>query len=382
VWRAAPELRARSSAYRKLDRWLTASERTIALVERCRPLNLVTERTRIEQAWHRGERAEPRFRYALAPCLGQLRRALDQLAHALESGDPMDRLYAARVRELGLEAWVAEAIGGPGLSTRAQQRFQVDPGSHGRRAEAWARSWTARALQLRAQSRSRSDDERDPTSLVSALRRTIHEQRLPFRVELRPELLAVAATGDGVIAVRTGIGLTEQEVARIVIHELEGHAWPRWRAQQQALGLVRTGTAGAADAEEGRALLLERRHGYLDRERRAELGWRHLAALAVRERAEFVDTVDSLRRLGAPLTQALDITIRCFRGGGLGREVVYLTNLSRVIEALAQDPRLELWLVHGCVGIQASRVLWEQYGPPLLGTGVCENRGACNGGER
>jgi hypothetical protein len=346
-------------------------------LERCRPENLPSERHRLERSWHGGERAEPAFRYAPAPLFSRRRRALDELAETLEGGDPIDRLYAARARELSLEAWIAEAVGGPELRRRAQERFVVRAGCHARRAEAWAREWTRDPAVPRPGPRIPSDDRCHPMSLASALGRAIARGRLPFRVVVRDDLMAAAATGDGVIAVRAGVAHTPSEVERIVTHELEGHALPRWRAQQHGLGLLRIGTAGGADDEEGRALLLERRRGHADPARRAELGWRLLAALAVQQGADFVELVELLLGLGAPLSSALGVAIRCQRGGGLGREVVYLLACSRVERALGREPELEAWLDHGRVSVAAARVLTRHWGSARLGA----SPGSAPGGD-
>jgi hypothetical protein len=352
-WRTSPP-----TSFSQLDRWLGESEQTIALVERCRPENLLGERRRLEGSWQRGERAVPVFHYAPAPRFGSLRRALDGVADTLECSGPIERLYAARARELSLEAWVAEAVGQ--LGRRAEARFRSPADGHARQAEAWASEWTRDPPGPSPCPRAPSDDPRDPWSLSSALRREVTRRGLPWRVVVRDDLLAAAATGEGVIAVRGGATYEPAEVSRIVTHEVEGHALPRWRAAQQGLGLLRVGTAGSCDDEEGRALWLERRHaGAL---RRAELGWRHLGALAVRKGADFVELVELLLGLGAPLPAALDVAIRCGRGGGLAREVVYLPALSRIEQAHASEPEIVGWLEQGRVSLAAARVLARHLG--------------------
>jgi hypothetical protein len=124
-------------------------------------------------------------------------------------------------------------------------------------------------------------------------------------------------------------------------------------------------------------LLLERRHGKVDAVRRAELGWRHLGGLAVQRGADFVELVELLLGLGTPLSAALNVAIRCQRGGGLGREVVYLLACSRVEGALGREPELEAWLEQGRVSVAAARVLHRRSGSPLLGA----NPGCARGGD-
>ena len=339
---------------RNLDRWLLHAERMIALLERCRPVNAVDQMRRVLAAWQGGRRVAPAFAYAPAPDLSQLRVALEQLIEQVEPASPWGQLYAERAQELLLEAGIVEALGTPALRARALRRFPVGDRSQWRRAEQLAQRWCEEAPPPGEAPTHLSDDERDPLSLISAMRRAIGKRRLPFLVTVSAGLASAAATGDGVIAVRAGLRLRAADAQRVALHEVDGHALPRHRAQGEALGLFRVGTAGGGADEEGRALLLERRSGLMDGHRRAELGRRHLAALAVRAGASFAEMVDRLRELGAGLGDALQIAARCHRGGGLAREIVYLTALQRVQSAFAADPQLEPWLERGRIGLDAA----------------------------
>jgi hypothetical protein len=102
------------------------------------------------------------------------------------------------------------------------------------------------------------------------------------------------------------------------------------RASVEELGLFAVGTAGGSDDQEGRALLLEEQSGISDTRRRAVLGRRHAAARALRRGADWVETVELLIQLGAELPEAIDLASRVHRGGGLGREIVYLPALAKV----------------------------------------------------
>ena len=196
------------------------------------------------------------------------------------------------------------------------------------------------------------------------MRRAVGRLRLPFRVLTTADLASLAATGDGVILVRGGIACRRADIARVVAHELYGHALPRHRARAEAVGLFRAGTAGGSDDEEGRALLIEWRGGFLDHRRRVELGWRHLAGLSVRDGADFVQTVDLLLDAGAPVDEAVGVAARAHRGGGLAREVVYLPALARVASALQEQPVLEQWLKRGRIGVAAAAAMRDLGAPP------------------
>jgi hypothetical protein len=349
---------------KQLDEVLLRAERTIALLDRCRARNHVAELDRLRRAWRAGRRLEPRFEYAPAPQLHATRAALEAALNRCQGAGPWGALYAARAVELDREAAVVEALGAAEFGARAAARFAVDDGPHGRQAELWARAWIdAPPDGSLGTDAVLSDDERDPRSLVSAMRRAVGRLRLPFRVILEKALGCAAATGDGVILVRAGAQYTSRTVMRVVVHEIEGHVLPRHRARAESCGLFAVAGAGGSDDEEGRALLLERRHGCFDVERRRELGRRHLAALSVRGGASWSETTAFLLELGTPADEAVEVASRAHRGGGLARELVYLPALFRVDAALTNDAELEPWLERGRIGVAAALSV-RALGPP------------------
>jgi hypothetical protein len=152
------------------------------------------------------------------------------------------------------------------------------------------------------------------------------------------------------------VRLSAEVGRRIALHEVEGHLLPRASGKQLG-GVFWAGSVGASEDEEGRAILLEERAGLLDAARRAELGRRYLAAASVRDGAELWDTVELLGKTGAEASACIDLACRVHRGGGLGRELIYLAGYLRVAEALAREPRLELLLAGGRVALGAAREL-------------------------
>lgn len=343
------------------------AERSIALVERCRPLNAVREQRRVVDALLSGREEMPRFDYAPSGGLNMVRAALDQVALRAETACGWGQLYADRARELALEAELAEQVGLPGFAAAAAVRFPVAQGADGRVALGWAHAWVHEPDGPEdPDSAVESSDTAHPNSLISALTRAVGEQRLPFRVVVHADLISAAATGDGVIVVRSGARLRRAEVERIVRHEIEGHALPRARAKLESSGLFALGTAGGTDDEEGRALLIEQRAGVSSAARRAELARRHLGALAVRRGADWMETLRLLRGLGASVEQAVAIATRVQRGGGLAREIVYLTALARVTRVFAADRHAERWLERGRVAVDAIPTLRLLGEPPDL----------------
>jgi hypothetical protein len=75
------------------------------------------------------------------------------------------------------------------------------------------------------------------------------------------------------------------------------------------------------------------------------------------DNADFVETARVLLQLGASLRDALRITARVYRGGGLGREIVYLPAFLRVDAALAKAPHLDAVFGAGRVSVATAELL-------------------------
>jgi hypothetical protein len=336
---------------------LKQAETAIALLERVRPTNLAAERARLLLAFRAGQRPLPQLAHAQAVDLAELRRALAGIADALDVNDTEQCLLAGRAQELDLEAALAEQVGRPDFRARAASRFPLPADDEALRKQA------ARFIQSPVTGPSEaaplhaSDDQRDPHSLCSQIMRLISARKLPVRVQADAGLVPLAAVADEVVRVRAGMRLSAQVGLRIALHEVEGHLLPRASGKRLG-GVFLAGSAGASEDEEGRAILLEERAGLLDAARRAELGRRYLAAASVRDGAELWDTVELLGKTGAEANACIELACRVHRGGGLGRELVYLAGYLRVAEALSRAPRLERLLAGGRVSLGAASELF------------------------
>lgn len=337
-------------------RQLKQCEARVALLDRVRPLNWRAERQRLSDAAALGQRPEPRFEYAPAAQLAAERGTLDAIC-ALNEPQLECTLLAERASELALEAELVESAGSAAFRELASRRFPL-PADHRERyvdAVAWAESPVAGTppdpVTLHV-----SDDRRDPSSLWSLLTRRLHERHLAVRVDVVPGLVSLAAVADEVVRIRPGARLTAEVAARIVRHEVDGHVLPRLAGKQLG-GVFVAGSARGSEQEEGRALLLEQRAGLLGVERRAEIGLRYLAAVSVRSAADFWQTFDLLREHGAELDAAVELSGRVHRGGGLGRELSYLTGYAEVRAALERKPELEQFLQSGRVSTGAAERL-------------------------
>jgi hypothetical protein len=349
----APFLRA--------DKVLSEAMGAIRLLGAATPRNAAQERARLLTAFTSGAEAAPRWSYARTDH-SQLVKALERLAARFEEeGTPVHGVYAARAKELALEARIAESVGTEALGALARDRYGAAKVLAGR-ADELGREWAALTPDDAASDTILSD-ARVPGSLLVRMEEAIAQLRLPFAVVVQPQLAALAATGEQHIFIAPGRALSREDVERTVLHEIEAHAIPRGRAAHAKLGIFQIGTARGVDDQEGFALLLEERHGFLKALRKRELGTRHVAAIAMTDGADFVSVVRLLReRYGLSWERAVTTAERTFRGSngktaGLGRERVYLEAFGRVRAHLAGRPEDEAIISAGQIAVDAVKTL-------------------------
>jgi hypothetical protein len=357
--RGGPHHSAHPSWLKRADEALARASKCVAILAATAPLNLSAEIERLASRWSKGQPQRSRFSYAARPEeWSDWERALYGLADGLPDDEPLGELYAARARELALEASICGAVATPRLWRLARQRFHAS-GPDRREADALVDAWLAASDDPGPEGGLRTDDEGHPDSLFCRMRKAVAARRLPFRVEVSPHLSALAATGDGVVLIAKGRFASAEDVERTVLHEIEGHVMPRIHAAEQRLGILRFGTAGASDDQEGRALSIEDRSGLLSADRRRELALRHAACALVEARADFVETARALIAHGASIERALRIASRAHRGGGLGREIVYLPALCRVRSHEREDPAAVELMSRGQVSLGSAGRLRE-----------------------
>jgi len=351
-----PEPAQPSSTLDVVARALARIENEVRLVGRAAPPDVGLEIARLVREFTRATRITLSGVRGAPVLLDETRRSLARLAAVGDELGPLGELHAARARELELEARLAEALGTPGVRALAAERFPGPTAVRARECDGFVREALAAPVPP-APELHRSDDHGNPKSLVARLGTRARELGLSLRIDVRKDQVAVAATGHGLVCVRPGVLLSAHASERVATHELLAHALPRARARHAPWALLAVGTRGAGEDEEGRALLIEERSGLLDAERRRSLALRHVSALAVRAGAEPTETLRELVTLRAPLEQAAELTLRAHRGGGLGRELVYLPAYFAIRSALAAEPGLERWLERGRLDLGTARRL-------------------------
>lgn len=350
-----------ASALAKAEPFLLRASHEVRLLGAVTPTNVREERERLARRLAGGDAELPVWRYSPIDQRALARGLLELNLELRRVDAPLVALYAERAEELALEAELSGCPGKPRFAELARRRF------------ARTEEISARALALAreragdgpppAGEAAASSDGAEPGSLLNRLREEIGRRRVPFTVRVVRGLSSLAATGERQVLVAEGRALHAEDVERTVLHEIEGHVLPRVLAERERCSLFRIGSAHGTDDQEGYALLLEERRGFLGARRMRELSARRIAVAAADEGATFADATRLLvTRHGFGAEEAVRIAERTFRGGtgggpGLGRDRVYLESWLRVGDALAERPWLEGVLARGQVSVAAAHVL-------------------------
>lgn len=331
---------------RSLDERIRAVCARFPLLSGVTPRNAAREHDRLLAAWREGHELSPRWERPDVDrgLLATTQRMLDASIESLVGQRGWLAIYRERLVELAADLAVIDAAFTPDIARAAEARFGHELAAGDELAAAF-REAIVEDADVETIS---TDDPNDPRSLLSRMRARISALALPVRVLVRERVGSLAAAGDGVVIVAANRRATEREIARVVLHEIEGHVVPRERGRGRTHGIETLGTAGASEDEEGRALVIEDRAGLLTGRRKRSLAARHIAARAVTSGATFVDVVRAIRDL-VTLEEALAIASRVMRGGyasdrdvvsGIARERVYLPAYARVARAIEDDPGL------------------------------------------
>lgn len=321
--------------------------------------NAFEERARLAAQLQSGEMPKPRFEYASPrPCHANL-RWLDHL-RTEASQLPAARLYLAKIDELELDVAMLASLGDSrNLRPLAARRFGTGDELVGtvdgpvRLIDYSLRLLTGPSLRRRERPTIPADAPQGELCLRGLVEHVAQAAGLHVSVRVEPNLTAGAATGDRTVFIADR-AFTLREAWRLALHEVLGHLTAAENGRQQPLRLLEWGTAFSFADQEGVALCIEQSFGVLDRARLRALAGRVLATRNMHAGASFGETARALlrdHRFSAH--DAIAICERAYRGGGVARDVGYLSGYLRVRRALAQGDTTLDELRMGRVGLDA-----------------------------
>ena len=164
-------------------------------------------------------------------------------------------------------------------------------------------------------------------------------------IEIRDDVSSLMVSA-GNLLVGRHMAIPEDRVDALLQHEIGTHVVTYWNGRAQPLRLLASGLARHDELQEGLGVFAEYLVGGLTVGRLRTLTARVLAARAVSDGAEFIDTYRMLiDDVGMSDRNSFMIAMRVHRGGGLVKDAVYLRGLQGVVDYVREGGRLDTLLV-------------------------------------
>lgn len=339
-----------------LDRLLRRLTDLTRLLPALTAENAAEERRRLVACLASGEMPVPSWR---APRRGAEREAwrwLD-MARSLAGDSPASTLYLARLDELELELCMIEALGDARrIRPLAARRFGTGRTLVPAFGKELPLERIARAIldavpdtpEARTVPAIAAPGER---SLAAIVRAIAAAAGIDVEVRVEPRLVAGAATGERIVFLAQR-HFGPREAVRLAVHEVLGHLVAGANGRTQPLRLFELGTAGSFSDQEGIAIYLEEEAGVLDGYRLRTLAARVITADAMHAGRPFGETARELvAEHGFSPEDAVALSERAYRGGGVARDVGYLSGWLRVRDAIERGDATVDELRTGKVGV-------------------------------
>ncbi|MBI4602459.1 MAG: DUF1704 domain-containing protein [Planctomycetes bacterium] len=323
-----------------VDHALRDIGRQVLLIQALHPRNTAEER---ERFFKRHALASPVFVYReLSYDPRELRARLRSVARrAGRIRSPWLRsVFRAKCRELALKLALVAARGTAEFLPYSMRLFPPPTRRMAHDAEV-----------LACLPRHEEEKRLSAAQVEKVLRATIRDYRrqhrsFACRVKWVDSSLAEASISDAQLNVRKDAGYSERFLLMLQHHEIGVHLVTAQNGDRQPLNIFRGGLAGYDPTQEGLALFAEFRAGAITTNRLRVLGARVLAADLLCRGASFAEVYAALTAgLSLSADEAFSTCLRCFRGGGYTKDVIYQPGFLGVFNYWVQGGDLAILFV-------------------------------------
>ncbi|QFI70301.1 flavohemoglobin expression-modulating QEGLA motif protein [Sinorhizobium alkalisoli] len=186
-------------------------------------------------------------------------------------------------------------------------------------------------------------------------------------VEVRDDLPSgLLVSGKRLLIARSTV-MAAGRVEPLLSHEIGVHLLTYVNGSAQGLRLFRSGLAGYEGMQEGLAVFAEYLSGGMTGERLRLIAARVVASAAMLDGASLPEVYRALvADYGFRKTEAFNIVLRVYRGGGFVKDAIYLRGLLQLLDHLADGGTLEpFWM--GKIAASHFGVMQELHARGLLG---------------
>lgn len=306
------------------------------------PDNGASERVRLRDVLLRGELPQPQWQATAPRKVTDGFRVIDELRREVEDA-PGAALFADKLDELELDLALLDAVcDARRVRPLSRRRFPcgdhvVNEAGRSQTLGQIAREWLGYPVQAMEPRTLPARAVDDAPSLERLMHDVARAATLDVTIEVEPRLAAGAATGERTIYLADR-SFGAREAVRLTVHEVLGHLTVAANGRAQPFRLLEWGTAGSFADQEGVAICLEEQYGVLDTQRLRTLAGRVVATDCVRGEWSFGEAARHLHQdHGFGADEAIALSERAFRGGGIARDASYLLGYIRVRDAIERN---------------------------------------------
>ena len=277
----------------------------------------------------------PKFEYVGHESFEHLRADIDRFeseVDSTEASNTVRNIYRGTLEEGRDLISIAENLGDPEAVKEASRSIYGEPSSA-------TVNWADRVLE----ERDPAEDERytegrfSTTEMKDSLEKTLDLLEMEeWEVNTRNKGSMKVNAANQEISVPEDREFTENEMMRLLVHEIGTHALRGANGYQQDFGIMGSGTGGYHQAAEGIAFFLEEATGLSNPDNKRKYAARVKSVESVMNGNDFTDTYAMNREFGFDHEKAWKMSLRVHRGGGFIKDHVYAEGF-RQVEAYVKD---------------------------------------------
>lgn len=277
----------------------------------------------------------PEFEYVGQESFEHLRADLDRFESELDSTEASDtvrNIYKDTLDEGRDLISIAENLGDPEAVQEASRSIYGEPSSA-------TVNWADRVLEEEdtAEDGRYTEGRFSTTEMKDSLEKTLDLLEMDeWEVNTRNKGSMKVNAANQEISVPEDREFTENEMMRLLVHEIGTHALRGANGYQQDFGIMGSGTGHYHQAAEGIAFFLEEATGLSNPNNKRKYAARVKSVESVMNGDDFTDTYTMNREFGFDHEKAWKMSLRAHRGGGFIKDHVYAEGF-RQVEAYVKD---------------------------------------------
>ena len=300
----------------------------------------------------------PDFRYSEPGDYSEESAQLQDARNTVDSSDvsePVRDVYHDTLDEMDALVDIAHGVGDPGAVRDASRRIYGEPSEE---ALEWARD-TLESVEPE----DPQEEEFTATQMGDSIEAALDTLDMEDWSVSYSEKGVVSVNGaNQEILVPEEREFTENEMKRLLVHEVGTHALRGANGYEQDYEILGSGTGGYHAAEEGLAFFIEKATGLADPNLERKYAGRVLSVDSVMNGDDLAETYRMNRELGFDHDQSWSLATRAHRGGGFIKDHVYAEGYQQVEEYLEDEGGNLGDLMLGKVSIEQGKALSEHEG--------------------